>query len=145
MILITGEKDTGKKPLAKQLEAELFSEGRLVYFLGIGNVLYGVDADIKGRNDQRREHLRRLAEVAHILLEAGVILIVTAIELTQEDLELIQTTIHSDKIETIWVGEKVTTDIPYDLKIQSSKYPEEAVSRIKALLEEKSIVLPLKA
>ena len=52
LILITGEKDTGKKPLAKQLEAELFSEGRLVYFLGIGNVLYGVDADIKGRNDQ---------------------------------------------------------------------------------------------
>ena len=145
LILITGEKDTGKKPLAKQLEAELFSEGRLVYFLGIGNVLYGVDADIKGRNDQRREHLRRLAEVAHILLEAGVILIVTAIELTQEDLELIQTTIQSDKIEIIWVGEKVTTDISYDLKIQSSKYPEEAVRRIKALLEEKNIVLPLKA
>jgi len=143
LILITGEKDTGKKPLAKKLEAELLAEGRLVYFLGIGNVLYGVDADIKGRTDQRREHLRRLSEVAHILLEAGVILIVTAIELTQEDLELIQTTIHSDKIEIIWVGEKVTTDIPYDLKIQSSKYPEEAVSRIKALLEEKSIVLPL--
>jgi len=72
-----------------------------------------------------------------------MILIVTAIELTQEDLELIQTTIHSDKIETIWVGDSVTTDIPYDQKIQSSTYPEEAVSRIKALLEEKSIVLPL--
>jgi bifunctional enzyme CysN/CysC len=145
LILITGEKDTGKKPLAKKLEAELFSEGRLVYFLGIGNVLYGVDADIKGRNDQRREHLRRLAEVAHILLEAGVILIVTAIELTQEDLELIQTTIHSDKIEIIWVGEKVTTDIPYDLKVKSTKHPEEAVGHIRTLLEEKSIVLPLEA
>ena len=145
LILITGEKDTGEKTACEKLEAELFSEGRLVFFLGIGNVLYGVDADIKGRNDQRREHLRRLAEVAHILLEAGVILIVTAIELTQEDLELIQTTIHSDKIEIIWVGEKVTTDISYDLKIQSGKYPEEAVSRIKALLEEKNIVLPLKA
>jgi bifunctional enzyme CysN/CysC len=104
LILITGEKNSGKKPIAKSLEAQLFSEGKLVYFLGIGNVLYGVDADIKGRNDQRQEHLRRLAEVAHILLDAGVILIVTAIELTQEDLELIRTTIHSDKIETIWVG-----------------------------------------
>jgi bifunctional enzyme CysN/CysC len=144
LILITGERDSGKKPIAKRLEAELFSEGRLVYFLGIGNVLYGVDADIKGRDDRRQEHLRRLAEVAHILLDAGVILIVTAIELTREDLDLIQTTIHSDKIETIWVGEKVTTDIPYDLKTQSSKYPEEAVSRIKALLEEKNIVFPLK-
>ena len=126
--------------MPKRLEAELFSEGRLVYFLGIGNVLYGVDADIKGRNDQTEEHLRRLAEVAHILLDAGVILIVTAIELTQEDLELIQTTIHSDKIETIWVGEKVTTDIPYDLKIQNSKDAGEAACRIRAMLQEKGIL-----
>ena len=144
LILITGEKDAGKKPIAKTLEAELFSEGRLVYFLGIANVLYGVDADIKGRNNQRREHLRRLAEVAHILLEAGVILIVTAIELTQEDLELIQTTVHSEKIETIWIGERVTTDIPHDLKIQSAKDPADAAGRIRTLLEEKGIVLPLK-
>lgn len=140
LILITGGKDSGKKPVAKKLEAELFSEGKLVYFLGIANVLYGVDADIKGRNNQKQEHLRRLAEVAHILLDAGVILIVTAIELTQEDLELIQTTIHSDKIETIWIGEKVTTDIPYDLRIESGKHPEEAVGKIRAMLEQKNIV-----
>ena len=39
--------------------------------------------------NNRQEHLRRLAEVAHILLDAGMILIVTAIELTEEDLDLI--------------------------------------------------------
>jgi bifunctional enzyme CysN/CysC len=90
--------------------------------------------------DIRWEHLRRYAEVARILLDAGVILIVTAIELTREDLELIQTTVHSDKIETIWIGEKETTDIPFDLKIKSGKDPEAAVGRIRAVLEEKSIV-----
>jgi bifunctional enzyme CysN/CysC len=140
LILITGGKDSGKKPIAKGLESRLFSEGKFVYFLGIGNVLYGVDADIKGKKDQRLEHLRRLAEVAHILLDAGAILIVTAIELTQQDLELIQTTIHSDKIETIWIGDKVTTDIPYDLKITEGKQLEEAVDRIREMLREKGIL-----
>jgi len=140
LILITGEKNSGKKPIAKRLEAQLFSEGKLVYFLGIGNVLYGVDADIKGKHDQRQEHLRRLAEVAHILLDAGVILIVTAIELTQDDLELIKTTIHSDKIETIWVGKRVTTDILYDLRIEESKNLEGAVAQIKGMLQEKGIL-----
>lgn len=140
LILITGEKDSGKKPLAKRLEAELFSEGRFVYFLGIRNVLYGVDADIKGRDDERQEHLRRLAEVAHILLDAGVILIVTAIELTQEELELIKTTIHFDKIETIWVGRHVTTDIAYDLKIEDGHDLERAVHQIRTLLLEKEIL-----
>lgn len=141
LILITGEKDSGKKPLAKRLEAELFSEGRFVYFLGIRNVLYGVDADIKGRDDERQEHLRRLAEVAHILLDAGVILIVTAIELTQEELELIKTTIHFDKIETIWVGRHVTTDIAYDLKIEDGHDLDRAVHQIRTLLLEKEILL----
>jgi bifunctional enzyme CysN/CysC len=140
LILITGEKDSGKKPLAKRLEAELFSEGRFVYFLGIRNVLYGVDADIKGRDDERQEHLRRLAEVAHILLDTGVILIVTAIELTQEELELVKTTIHFDKIETIWVGRHVTTDIAYDLKIEDGHDLERAVHQIRTLLLEKEIL-----
>ena len=143
LILITGEKDSGKKPIAKRLEAELFSDGKMVYFLGIGNVLYGVDADIKGKNDYRQEHLRRLAEVAHLLLEAGLILIVTAIELTQEDLELIEATIHTDKIETIWVGEEVTTDISYDLRISTLEDHEVAIRKIMAMLQEKGILLGL--
>jgi bifunctional enzyme CysN/CysC len=140
LILITGEKDSGKKPIAKCLEAELFANGKMVYFLGIGNVLYGIDADIKGKNDFRQEHLRRLAEVAHLLLDAGLILIVTAIELAQEDLDLIQTTIHTDKIETIWVGEKVTSDIPWDLKISSPEDHEMAAHKIMTLLQEKGIL-----
>jgi bifunctional enzyme CysN/CysC len=141
LILITGEKDSGKKPIAKRLEAELFADGKMVYFLGIGNVLYGVDADIQGKDDYRQEHLRRLAEVAHLLLEAGLILIVTAIELTQEDLELIQTTIHTDKIETIWVGEEVTTNISYDLRISAIESHEAAIHKIMAMLQEKGILL----
>ena len=140
LILITGEKDTGKKPIAKRLEADLFSEGKLVYFLGIANVLYGVDADIKGKEDQRREHIRRLAEIVHILLDAGLILIVTAIELTEEDLGLIETTVHSGKIETVWVGPKVTTDIAYDIKIEAGTDVERAVSQIRETLQEKGFL-----
>jgi bifunctional enzyme CysN/CysC len=141
LILITGEKDSGKKPFAKRLEASLFEDGKLVYFLGIGNILYGVDADIKLRSNSRKEHLRRLAEVVHILLDAGLILIVTAIELTQDDLEAIKTIINPDSIETIWIGEKVTTDIPYDLKIPRTEDMQRAVETAKAMLYERGIIL----
>jgi hypothetical protein len=54
LIVITGEKDSGKKPLQKRLEASLFEEGKLVYFLSIGNLLYGMDADIKWQGDGRQ-------------------------------------------------------------------------------------------
>ena len=140
VIFITGEKDAPRKEIAKELEAELFSEGKLVYFLGVGNILYGVDADIKGVGDAREEHLRRLAEVAHILLDAGVILIVSAIDLTQEDLELMHTAVGEDKMVSIWVGEKVTTDLNVKHRIEPPYGVVEAAEHIKKLLIEKGII-----
>jgi len=140
LILITGQKDTGKKTIAKKLEEHLFNNGRIVYFLGIGNVLYGVDADIKGKDNDRREHIRRLSEIAHILLDAGIILIVTAIELTQEDLELIKTALGPDKIETIWIGENITTDIVYDLHIDNIDNLDDTVGIIKERLQNQGII-----
>jgi len=44
--------------------------------------------DIARTREIRREHVRRLAEVANLMLDAGMLLIVSAQELTQEDLEL---------------------------------------------------------
>lgn len=140
LILITGEKDAGKKPIAKGLEARLFNSGKIVYFLGITNVLYGVDADIKSGGNNREEHIRRLAEITNILLDAGIILIVTARNLTLGDLETIKTIVNPDRIEVVWIGEKVTTDITCDLIVTLPKNVEDAVDRIKILLEEKGII-----
>ncbi len=141
LILITGEKDSGKKPFAKRLEESLFEDGKLVYFMGIGNLLYGMDADIKWRGNGREEHLRRLGEVAHIVLDAGLILIVTAIELTQDDLEVLKTTINPDNIVTIWLGEKVIANTTYDLKISKTEDMQRAVETTKAMLHEKGLFL----
>ena len=141
LILITGPKGIKRKTIAKAIEKKLFSEGKVVYFLGIGNVLYGVDADIKNiNNNHREEHLRRLAEVAHIMLDAGIILIVTAIELTQEDVEIIKTVINQEKIGVIWVGEEITTDISCDLVVQYMESDELAVIAIKNLLQDRGII-----
>jgi bifunctional enzyme CysN/CysC len=140
LVLVTGERNSGKKPFARSLESRLFNEGKWVYFLGIGNVLYGLDADIKSAKDNRQEHLRRLAEVAHILLDAGMILIVTAIELTEEDLDLIAPIINPDRIQIIWVGENVSTDIVYDMKVSPTEDLEKSVDAVKAMLQERGII-----
>ena len=47
LVLVTGEHESDRKGVAKALEGKLFEDGKVVYFLGIGNVLYGVDADLK--------------------------------------------------------------------------------------------------
>jgi bifunctional enzyme CysN/CysC len=139
LVLITGVQGIDRKGLAKDLERRLFDSGRTVYFLGIGNVLYGVDADIGRTLENRQEHLRRLAEVANLMLDAGVILVVTAAELTQEDLDLIRVTVDPERIETVWLGPEATTDIDFDLLIEN---PDDlaAVGRIEGLLLSRGII-----
>ena len=140
LLLITGAKDADRKGLAKLLESRLFDEGRGVYFLGIGNLLYGVDADIARNGENRDEHLRRLAEVSNLMLDAGMILIVTAAELTQDDLDLIKATVEADRIETVWVGESGATDLVCDLQLYEQESEAAAVERITTRLEEKGII-----
>ncbi len=141
LILITGKKNVGKKNIAKALEKKLVNDSKIAYFLGIGNVVYGVNADIKAnKNNNKEECLRRLAEVSNIMLDAGMILIVTAIQLSQEDLNTIKNTVNSDSVVTIWIGENVTTDISYNLLISSLDSLEEAVTKIKILLQSKGII-----
>jgi bifunctional enzyme CysN/CysC len=139
LILVTGEHESDRKGVAKALEGRLFEDGKVVYFLGIGSVLYGVDADIQRKPENRLEHMRRLAEIANLMLDAGMILVVAAAELTQDDLEVIKTAVQPDWIETVWAGDTITTDLAVDLHLRGGAAPE-TVDRLKAHLQDKGII-----
>jgi bifunctional enzyme CysN/CysC len=138
LLLLTGPADDGpeRKRIARELEARLFAEGRLVYFLGIGNVLYGVDADLERDREQRAEHLRRLAEVANILLDAGAILIVTAAELTMDDLDLLGTGVPPERVATAWLGTHTHGGLVPDVHLDA---PGHAVERLHQLISERAV------
>jgi bifunctional enzyme CysN/CysC len=142
LIIVTGEKGSGRKRLASRLERRLFEDGKYVYYLGIGSVLYGVNADLKRTNpdDNWDEHVRRMAQIAHLFLDAGLLLILTAIELTDEDLKIFKSIIDPKMIETVWIGERVTTDIGYDLQVPSQDDNEEVVMRIKRMLQSHGVI-----
>jgi bifunctional enzyme CysN/CysC len=140
LILITGEQNTDRKAIARDLEARLFGEGRLVYFLGIGNLLYGVDADLGRAEENRREHMRRLSEIANLMLDTGAILIVTAAELMPADLETIQAGVDPDRITTVWLGEALRPGVTADLRLSDHLAPAEAVDQIMLLLTDLGVV-----
>ncbi len=144
LILLTGPPDIERKPVAKALEQKLFTEGKFIYFLGIGNVLYGIDADIKlSEQNNREEHLRRLAEVSNLMIDAGLILIVTARELSQADLELMKMAVNPEKIQTVWLGEDITTDITFNLHIPDTTSIKKNVAQIKEYMQKRGIIFKL--
>jgi len=142
LVIITGRQGIGRKRLARALESHLFHAGRTVYYLGMGSVVYGVDADIHGHSDShdRHEHVRRIAEIANILLDAGMILIVTAVELTQADQELFQTVVDPTKLVTIWVGDPVSTDIQHQLKLAENQPSDQSLLQILEMLKENGFI-----
>jgi len=142
MVLISGNEDAGKKPIAKALEKMLFHEGKQVYFMGIGNLLYGMDADIhlaEGGN-HKEEHFRRLAEAAYLLLDTGTIFIVTATNVRRGDLDIITTSIDNDQMLTIWVGDETGCDMDCDAYISGKENVEQAALDIKELLQNKGAI-----
>lgn len=141
LICITGQQNVGKKAIAKALERKLFSDGRIVYFLGVNNALYGVDADIKHTEQENKtEHIRRLAEVSNIMIDSGTIPIVTAVELNNDDLKIMETTIDSKEIIKVWVGENTNSELKQDLLISKNDTIELAVDKIKSLLQKRGII-----
>jgi len=135
LVLITGKINSGKKPLARALEKRLLDDGHIAYFLGIGNVLYGVDADIKGIHNNRHEHIRRLAEVSNILLDTGLILIITAIDLQPEEIELVRMTCTENEIHTVWVGESSHQGLKCDLTISCNTARDANIEKILGILK----------
>ena len=143
LVIITGKKGTGRKSLARALEARLFQMGNIVYYLGMGSVVYGLDADIHGHSDikDRHEHVRRLAEIANIFLDAGMILIITAVELTQADLELFRVVVDSTAIVPIWVGNGENSDLAPDMRPVEIDPLEQAITQALAGLQKDGFIL----
>jgi len=139
LMILTGAPNVGKKELAKTFEKEMLDSGRIVYYLGIGTFLYSVDSDMKLslKNDQK-EHIRRFAEVANLMLDSGMILIITARNLTQQDLNIMKAVI-TDDMDVIWIGEQKTTDLVTDIHIKDAGKPEN-VMLLKERLKEKGII-----
>ncbi len=143
LIIVTGQKGEGRKRFASLLEKQLFESGKMAYYLGIGSFLYGVSADLKARSEggNWHEHVRRMAETAHLFLDSGLILIMTAVELTQDDLKIFNTILNSNQIETVWIGEKITTDINYDIQLLGDEENvERSVVQLKRMLQDHGVI-----
>ncbi len=82
---LTGLSGSGKSTVANFLEKRLHSEGRHTYILDGDNVRHGLNRDLGFTAADRVENIRRIAEVARLMVDAGLIVIVAFISPFREE------------------------------------------------------------
>lgn len=82
---MTGLSGSGKSTLAKSLERRLIDLGRPCYVLDGDNLRHGLNRDLGFSPEDRRENIRRAAEVARLMNEAGLIVITAFISPYRRD------------------------------------------------------------
>lgn len=79
IIWFTGLSGSGKSSVANLLEKRLTAEGRHAYILDGDNVRHGLNKDLGFTEAARVENIRRVAEVARLMADAGLIVLVSFI------------------------------------------------------------------
>ncbi len=85
VLWLTGLSGSGKSTIARELEGELFNLGKRAYVLDGDNVRHGLCSDLGFSPEDRREHIRRIGEVAKLFADAGVICITAFISPYRSD------------------------------------------------------------
>jgi len=75
----TGLSGAGKSTIANLVERRLHAQGCHTYLLDGDNVRHGINRDLGFTPQDRVENIRRIAEVAHLMVDAGLIVLVSAI------------------------------------------------------------------
>lgn len=78
-IWLTGLSGAGKTTISNILDKMLFDSGKHVYVLDGDNVRHGLNSDLGFSEMDRIENIRRVAEVAKLMVNAGLIVIVSFI------------------------------------------------------------------
>jgi len=85
IIWLTGLSGAGKTTIARKLEEKIFQRGYQTYVLDGDNVRTGLNKDLGFSLNDRKENIRRIAEVAKLFTDAGIIVITAFISPYQED------------------------------------------------------------
>ena len=79
VLWFTGLSGAGKSTIANQVEKRLHAQGRHTFLLDGDNVRHGLNRDLGFTDEDRVENIRRVAEVARLMADAGLVVLVSFI------------------------------------------------------------------
>ena len=109
VIWFTGLSGSGKSTIANALEIELHALGQRTYILDGDNIRQGLNKDIGFTDADRVENIRRIAEVAKLMMDAGLVVITAFISPFRREREMARELIGTENFIEVFV--KTTLEV----------------------------------
>ncbi len=103
VIWFTGLSGSGKSTLANTLEKELHAQGKRTYILDGDNIRQGLNKDLGFTDADRVENIRRVAEVAKLMMDAGLIVMTAFISPFRAEREMARELIGDENFIEVFV------------------------------------------
>jgi adenylylsulfate kinase len=104
VIWFIGLSGSGKSTLASELERRLFEMGKRTYILDGDNVRSGLNKDLDFSDASRKENIRRIGEVANLMLDAGIITLTAFISPFEEERQMVKKLVGADNYMEVFVN-----------------------------------------
>ncbi len=103
LLWFTGLSGSGKSTLANALEVALVKHGKHTYLLDGDNVRKGLNNNLGFSPEDRTENIRRIAEVANLMLDAGLIVLAAFVSPYRKDREDIRSIVGAENMLEVFV------------------------------------------
>jgi len=104
VLWLTGLSGSGKSTIANALEKELYTQGKKTYILDGDNVRHGLNKDLGFTDKDRIENIRRVAEVAKLMCDAGLIVITAFISPFRSEREMARSLFQENDFKEIYIS-----------------------------------------
>jgi adenylylsulfate kinase len=116
VLWLTGLSGSGKSTIAKGLEEALHAEGFFSVVLDGDNVRTGINNNLNFSEDDRRENIRRIAEVAKLFVSNGVVTICSFVSPTEELRTLAKTVVGKNDFVEVFINTPIEECEKRDVK-----------------------------
>ncbi len=107
LLWFTGLSGSGKSTIANIVEQELHKQGIKTYTLDGDNIRKGINYDLTFSPEDRTENIRRIAEIANLFVDAGVVVLAAFVSPYKKDRENIKSIVKDVNFVEIFVNTSV--------------------------------------
>ena len=116
LMWFTGLSGSGKSTVANALEVDLYKKGIKTYLLDGDNLRLGLNQDLGFKEEDRVENIRRVGEVAKLMVDAGLFVLASFISPFERDRQMVRDLFRDEDYIEVFISTSLEVSESRDTK-----------------------------